>query len=290
MDHVGPSEIVSEAVAAAGRKANLAVKDLMLRGILAGAFLGYATSLALVIVAQGVAPIVAAALFPVGFVMLVLLGLELATGNFALLPAALMAGEVGWIRLVRNWAWVYLGNLLGSLLYAALFYLAITNWGTSNGGALGDQIRQLAQKKTLAYAALGASGWAAAMVKGILCNWMVTLGAVLAFASRSTVGKIVAMWLPIMTFFALGFEHSVVNMFVVPAGIVLGAPVSTGQWWIWNQLPVTLGNVIGGVVFTGAALYLTHGQKPDTARRREAAASVELEILSPPSPAEAVHS
>ena len=262
MDYVTPPEIIAESVKLAKRKAGLSVRDLLLRGILAGAFLGYATSLALVIVSQGLPGIAAAALFPVGFVMLVLLGLELATGNFALLPPALLAREVSFGRLLRNWGWVYFGNLLGSVLYALLFYLAITNFGTSNGGALGDQLRQIAQKKTLAYAALGGSGWATAFVKGMLCNWMVTLGAVLALASRSTVGKIVAMWLPIMTFFALGYEHSIVNMYLIPTGMMLKAPVSFKSWWLWNQVPVTLGNIVSGALFTGLALYLTYAAKP----------------------------
>jgi formate/nitrite transporter FocA (FNT family) len=83
----------------------------------------------------------------------------------------------------------------------------------------------------------------------------------LAFASRSTAGKIFAMWLPITTFFAHGYEHSIVNMFVIPAGMFLGAPVPITKWWLWNQIPVTLGNIIAGALFTGIALWLTHGQK-----------------------------
>lgn len=261
MDYVNPKELVAEALQVAKKKASLSIGDMLVRGILAGVFLGYATSLAMVILSQGLPPIVGAALFPVGFVMLVLLGLELATGNFALLPPALMAGEVRWTGLLRNWAWVYVGNLIGSLFYAVLFYLAVTNFGASNGGALGDLLKQAAQKKTLAYAATGASGWATALVKGILCNWMVTVGTVLALASRSTVGKVAAMWLPIMTFFAHGYEHSIVNMYVVPAGMLFGAPISLGQWWLWNQIPVTIGNILSGALFTGLALYATHHAK-----------------------------
>src|SRR5579884_3435029 len=261
MDYVNPAEIVSEAVKLAKKKAGLSIRDMLIRGILAGAFLGYATSLVMVILSQGLPAIVGAAFFPVGFVILVLLGLELATGNFALLPAGLMAGEVSFGRLARNWTWVYIGNLAGSLLYAILFYVAITNAGTSNGGAIGDQLRQLAEKKTLGYLALGSRGWMLAAVKAILCNWMVTLGAVLALASRSTLGKIVAMWLPIMTFFAHGYEHSIVNMFVVPAGMLFGAPVSVANWWLWNQIPVTVGNICSGALFTGLALYATYAAK-----------------------------
>jgi formate/nitrite transporter FocA (FNT family) len=101
--------------------------------------------------------------------------------------------------------------------------------------------------------------------KAMLCNWMVTMGVVMAFTSTSTIDKIVAMWLPVLTFFAQGFEHSVVNMFVIPIGMMLGAKVSIGEWWMWNQLPVTLGNIVGGMVFTGIALYVTqHRRRPVT--------------------------
>jgi len=271
MDHVSAQDVIAEARQVAVRKASLSAGQLLLRGALAGGLLGYATSLAMVVVSQGVAPIVSALCFPAGFVILVLLGLELATGNFALMPVGYAAGSVRLNEVWRNWTWVYVGNLIGSVVYAALLALAITNFGASNGGALGDQLRRVAQVKTLGYVAAGAGGWSAALVKGILCNWMVTLGAVLALSSRSTIGKIVAMWLPIATFFALGFEHSIVNMFVVPAGMFLGAPVSTPTWWMWNQVPVTIGNVIGGVFLTGVALSLAYPQRPASVAQMPAA-------------------
>ena len=261
MDCVTPHDAIKEAGALAVRKASLTTAQLLLRGALAGGILAYATSLALGITAQGLPPIVAAICFPAGFVILVLLGLELATGNFALLPIGWLAGEVRASEIARNWTWVYLGNLLGSIAYAALFVLAITAFGTSNGAALGDQVRRVAQAKTLAYQTLGPAGWGTAFVKALLCNWMVTLGAVLALISRSTLGKIAAMWLPITMFFAQGYEHSIVNMFVIPAGILLGAPVHVSTWWLWNQVPVTLGNIAGGVCFTGVALYLAYPRR-----------------------------
>lgn len=267
MDYVNPKELVQDALNVAEKKASLSVGDMLLRGSLSGVFLGFATSLAVVVTAQGLPPIVGAILFPAGFVILALLGLELATGNFALLPTALAAGKLSYGRLLRNWSWVYLGNLLGSLFYALLFYWAVTNVGATSSGPVGDLLKSAAQKKTLAYIALGYRGWATALVRGILCNWMVTIGALFALVSRSTVGKVVAMWLPIMTFFAQGFEHSIVNMFVVPAGMMFGAPVSTRNWLLWNQLPVTLGNIVSGALFTGLALYATYGEKPPVASR-----------------------
>jgi formate transporter len=267
MDFVSAQDVMHEAKQAAARKASLPVHQMLIRGGVAGGLLAYATSLAMVILSQGLPPIVGALCFPVGFVMLVLLGLELATGNFALLPVGYAAGSVRLRDLWRNWAWVYAGNLIGSLGYALLFYLAITNFGTSNGGGLADQLRRVAQAKTVAYMTLGTRGWATAFVKGILCNWMVTLGAVLALSSRSTLGKIAAMWLPIATFFAHGYEHSIVNMFVVPAGMLLGAPVSFSSWWVWNQIPVTIGNIVAGVVLTGMALSLAYPHPVATVAR-----------------------
>jgi len=280
IDHVGPAELLQETVQLAKKKSELSVPDMLIRGALSGAFLGYATSLAFLVTSQGLPPIVGAILFPVGFVILALLGLELVTGNFALLPAGALAGTVRFTKLLRNWTWVYVGNLLGSLLYAVLFYLAITNWRTGNGGAVADLLKQAAQKKTLGFAALGGSGWALALVKGILCNWMVTIGAVLALVSRSTVGKISAMWLPVMTFFALGFEHSVVNMYVLPSGMMLGAPISLKQILFWYLLPVTLGNIVAGTFLTGVALYATFAVKS-----APTVSQVEQPVAAPAEPA-----
>ncbi|MHB8501828.1 MAG: formate/nitrite transporter family protein [Candidatus Acidiferrales bacterium] len=257
MDYVNPGELMQDVVALAKKKSDLSVGNMLIRGTLAGVFLAFATSLAIIVNSQGIPPIVGAILFPVGFVILTLLACELATGNFALLPVGVAAGKVSFAKLLRNWGWVYFGNLVGSLFYALLFYLALTNFGATSSGPVGELLKQAAQKKTLAYMVLGSSGWATALVKGILCNWMVTIGAVLALVSRSTIGKVVAMWLPIMTFFAQGFEHSIVNMFVIPAGMMLGAPVSVAEWFFWNQLPVTIGNILSGAFFTGWALYAT---------------------------------
>jgi formate transporter len=258
LDYVQPTDLLQDATKAASKKASLSVRDLLIRSFLAGGLLAYATSLVFIVLSQNVAPIVGAILFPVGFVILVLLGLELATGNFALLPMGWAAGEVSFPKMLRNLGWVYLGNLAGSLFYSLLFYLAITNSGASGGGAVGELLKAAAQKKTIAYMAVGLRGWETAFIKGMLCNWMVTLGAVLAMASRSTIGKVVAMWLPIMTFFAHGYEHSIVNMFLIPTGMLFGAPISLSQWWIWNQIPVTLGNLVSGALLTGLALYVTN--------------------------------
>ncbi|OFW14004.1 MAG: formate transporter [Acidobacteria bacterium RIFCSPLOWO2_12_FULL_67_14] len=257
MDYVKPAELVEEAIQLGEKKAGLPVRDLLLRSFLCGALLSYATSLAWLVMTQGLPPVAGAIVFPVGFVMLVLLGFEMATGNFCLLPLSLAAGRVRMSELLRNWGWVYLGNLAGALFYALLFALVLTKFGTADGGRLAEQAQLVAQNKTLEYMKIGAPGWAVVIVSGVLCNWMVTIGTMLSMVSRSTIGKIVAMWLPIMTFFALGYEHAIVNMFAIPAGMMLGAPVSVPVWLFWNQLPATIGNIIGGAVFTALPLYAT---------------------------------
>ena len=263
MSYVKPELVVDQMIAAGSYKASLGVKDLLIRGSLSGALLGFATTLAITATAQTHLPIVGALIFPVGFVMIVLLGLELVTGSFALLPTSLAQNKIGFAKMIENWSWVFIGNLIGSLLYAGLFVIATTKFGHVESSAVIDLIKKIAVAKTVGYEHLGIDGIFTVFTKAILCNWMVTLGVVMALTSTTTIGKIFAMWLPILTFFAQGFEHAVVNMFVIPAGMMLGAGVNMTQWWLWNEIPVTLGNITGGVVFTGLALYLTHHKTKD---------------------------
>lgn len=271
MPYVKPEAIVDSMIQAGTNKGKLGAKDLLIRGGLSGALLGFATTLALTGTAQTGAGIVGALIFPVGFVMIVLLGLELVTGNFAVVPLAVLERKITMTHLWRNWSWVFLGNLIGSLLYAVLFAKTLTP-----SAPLVKSLITISEAKTLGYAKLGYDGLASGFVKAILCNWMVTLGVVMSFTSQSTIGKIAAMWLPILTFFAQGFEHSVVNMFVIPAGMIVGAPVSIRDWWLWNQIPVTLGNIFGGFVFTGFALYLTHRRAPVIADTKPVTSAVDL--------------
>lgn len=273
MDYIKPAELVKSMVNAGDTKAALSVKDLLIRGFLSGALLAFATSLALTATAQTNTPLVGALVFPAGFVMIVLLGLELVTGSFAVTTLAGFAGRKPWAQVITNLAWVFLANLLGSVFYGVLLYATLTNAGSVAPSGIAAAIVKIAEAKTIAYAAHGWAGMVTVFTKAILCNWMVCLGVVMALTSQSTVGKIVAMWLPILTFFAQGFEHSVVNMFMIPTGMMLGANVSVSDWWLWNQLPVTLGNLVGGGLFTGLFLYWTYQPAPAAAPAVVAAAA-----------------
>jgi formate/nitrite transporter len=257
MDYAKPADVVASMIDASLKKLALTPSDLLIRGALSGALLGAATSLAFGAAVTTGQPLVGALVFPVGFVMIVLLGLELVTGSFALLPLATLEGKSSWSAVASNWSWVFLGNLLGSMIYGGLLAIALTNMGATAPAGVAARIVQIAEAKTVANEALGASGMVSVFVKAILCNWLVCLGVVMAMTSTSTIGKIAAAWLPIVTFFAQGFEHTVVNMFIIPTGMLMGAKVSIYQWWVWNQIPVTLGNIVGGLLFTGLALYAT---------------------------------
>ena len=187
-------------------KAQLGPFDLLVRGALSGAFLGFATSLAIGATVQTGQVLVGALIFPVGFVMIVLLGLELVTGSFALLPLAYLRGRATPGAVLANWSWVFLGNLLGSVFYAALLVIALTNAGQVEPSGIAARIVQIAEAKTIGYAHFGAAGMLTVFVKAMLCNWMVCLGVVMAMSSTSTIGRIAGAWMPILIFFAQGFE------------------------------------------------------------------------------------
>ncbi len=261
-DYIRPAEVVSAMVEAGAIKARLSSVDLLVRGALAGAYLGFVTSMAFLVAGQTGQFITGALLFPAGFALIVILGLELLTGNFAVMPVALFAGRIGTVDLLRNWAVVFIGNLIGSLIYAVLFWIAATEAGHTGGALIGDKLRAVAVAKTTGYEAFGAAGMLTVFTKAILCNWMVSLGTVMGLASTSTVGKILGAWLPIFIFVSQGFEHSVVNMFAIPVGMMLGAKVTLYDWLVWNEIPVTIGNAVGAAVFTGGALFLTYRRLP----------------------------
>lgn len=258
MDYKKPADVVESIIQSGMDKIKLSVMDLFIRGTLAGAILGFGTTLAVTATVQTGLGIIGALIFPACFVIVVLMGFELVTGSFAVLPAAYFDRKIGMRQMLKNLLIVFMANLFGALLYAVLFWISLTNFGHTENSQLATAIIKIAEAKTIGYAQYGGAGLATVITKGILCNWMVTMGVVMSLTSSSTLGKILAAWLPVFIFFAQGFEHAVVNMFVIPAGMLFGAKVSFQNWWLSNQLPATLGNILGGVIFTALSLYLTH--------------------------------
>jgi len=265
MDYVSPNEVAGTMMSAAISKSSLQIKDLLIRGSMSGALLGISVTLANLATSQTGLTMAGALVFPVGFIIIIILGMELVTGSFSLVPLAWLEGKISAKVMLKNLFWVFTGNLIGSMLFAFLFWSASSETGTLNTlGPIDKMLVAAAEKKTTGYAVHGAAGLFSAFVKAVLCNWMVCMGVVMAMTSKSTSGKIIAAGIPIFIFFALGYEHAVVNMFVIPAGMLFGANVSFSDWWLDNQLIVTLGNIVGGLLFTGMAVYYTHGKTRET--------------------------
>ena len=279
MDYVKPGQVLAAMVETGAAKARLAPWPMFVRGFLGGAILGCATTLAFTAAVQTNVPIAGALIFPVGFAMIVLLGLELVTGSFALTPLAVAKKRATAGQMLASFGWALLGHVAGCLVYAGLYSLTVSKMGLDPGNALAQAVVGASEAKTIAYKSMGAEGLLLVTVKAVLCNWMVTLGAVLAMSSSSTIGKIAAMWLPILTFFGQGFEHAVVNLFVIPAGMMLGADVTLADWWLWNQIPVLIGNFIGGLLLTGV---MFQWAQRDSGPRPEAAAAAPNPAEYPP--------
>jgi formate/nitrite transporter len=270
MTYLAPVEFVAKMVDAGESKIFMSARDTIIRGYMAGALLALAAVFAVTVNVQTGYPIIGAILFPVGFSMIYLLGFDLLTGVFVLSPLAWIDRRPGvtFGGVLRNWGLVFIGNYLGALTVAAMMSIVFTFGFTTPPDKVGQIIGAIGESRTVGYAAHGAGGMLTLFVRGMLCNWMVSTGVVGAMMSTSVSGKVIAMWMPIMVFFGMSFEHSVVNMFLFPAGLMLGGKFTILDYLIWNEIPTVVGNLIGGIAFVGLTLYVTHAR---TAPRRSAA-------------------
>lgn len=265
MDDKGPriiAETVAQTVGVA--KANSPWISLFVLGVLAGAYIGFGALFSASVtfdlppaLGLGLKKLMGGAAFSIGLMLVVIAGAELFTGNSLMVTSA-MIGEVTWKRVMAKWALVYVANFVGSVFLALVFYFSGL-WKTG-GGLLGETAVKLAYAKIHL-------GWMEAFVRGVGCNWLVCLAVWMALASRQVIGKIFAIFFPIMGFVAIGFEHCVANMYFIPTGIFLnqwagislpGLDMNTLTWTAFilnNLIPVTLGNTIGGVVFVGVGYW-----------------------------------
>lgn len=228
--------------------------------LLAGFYIAFGSELATVVtqdaastLGRGVASLLGGSVFSLGLVLVVICGAELFTGNSFLAGSALH-GEISWGKVAENWAVVILGNLAGSLIFAWLMFESRL-W--SNGNVAEHAINIAANKCQLPFEV--------ALIRGILCNWLVCLAVFMATAARDVTGKVLACYLPIMAFVTSGFEHSVANMYFIPTGLLIAAEqgrsvpgLSWSNFFLGNLIPVTLGNIIGGVVFVASAYWFVH--------------------------------
>ena len=260
MSYLVPSEFVTKMVDAGESKIFMSARDTLIRAYMAGAILALAAVFAITVTVQTGVAIVGAALFPVGFCMLYLLGFDLLTGVFVLTPLAWIDKRPGVTigGILRNWSLVFIGNFAGAFTVAVMMSIVFTFGFSTPPDKVGTVIGQIGEGRTLGYAQYGAAGMLTLFIRGVLCNWMVSTGVVGAMISTTVSGKVIAMWMPIMLFFAMTFEHSIVNMFLFPAGLLLGGKFSIMDYLIWNEIPTVVGNLVGGLSFTGLTLYATH--------------------------------
>ncbi len=260
MAYLMPVEFVKKMVDTGESKIFMSTRDTIIRAYMAGAILALAAAFAVTITVQTGQALAGAVLFPVGFCILYLLGFDLLTGVFTLGPLAVIDQRPGctWGGVLRNWGLVFVGNFAGALTVALFMAIIFTFGFTVPPNIVGEKIGGIGEARTLGYAAHGAGGMLTLFIRGVLCNWMVSTGVVGAMVSTSVSGKVIAMWMPIMVFFYMGFEHSVVNMFLFPSGLMLGAKFSIADYFVWNEIPTVVGNLVGGIAFVGLTLYSTH--------------------------------
>jgi len=250
-----PASLYHGAVAAGAAKASKSWSDIFKLGIVSGCHIGFGAYLAIAI--GGACPGIAAQnpglqkmIFgafglPFGLIMTLVTGGELFTGNTALVGAAVMEGKATKKDLAKNWIASYAGNFVGSLILA---YLAFKS-GTLAQGPAAAAIATA--KCNLPFEV--------AFVRGILCNWLVCMAVYMASGCSSMIGKMTAVWFPISAFVALGLDHSIANMFIIPLGILRGASVTYKQMIVSNLVPVTLGNIVGGLLCVMAPFGTTMG-------------------------------
>ena len=260
MSYVTPAEFSSKMIDAGESKVFMSTKDTLIRAFMAGAILALAAAFAVTVAVNTGNFLIGGLLFPVGFCTLYLLGFDLLTGVFTLVPLALLDKRPGVTMkgMLRNWGLVFCGNFAGAFTVAIFMAIIFTTGFTHEPNAVGQRIGLIGEARTVGYKDAGSGGMLTLFIRAVMCNWMVSTGVVAAMMSTSVSGKIMAMWMPILIFFYLGFEHSIVNMFLFPSGLLLGGDFTIGDYLFWNEIPTVVGNLVGGLTFVGATIYATH--------------------------------
>ena len=272
-----PVAIVAKAGDAGKYKVSLPAWNMVMRGFMAGAYIAMGGALATVCstgimasdaalrigaASAGFSQLILGAVFPVGLIIIVLTGAELFTGDAMLAPMAAFIHKVSWAQIINLWIWVYIGNLIGSIVFAYIMaygpFVSFDSAGVATVTAFGTRAIAIASAK-VSY--VGVAGMWSAFLKAIACNWLVNLAILLGICADDLIGKFFGIWFPIMAFVSSGFEHCVANMYFIPAGILTQGfitdptKINAGLTWVtmWtnNLIVVTIGNIVGGLFFVG---------------------------------------
>jgi formate/nitrite transporter len=278
-----PVAITAKAGDAGKYKVGLPAWNMVLRGFMSGAYIAMGGALATVcstgiaysaaqitagavpggFASAGVAQLVLGAVFPVGLIITVLTGAELFTGDAMLAPMAAFIHKISWAQVLTLWVFVYIGNFIGSVVWAYIMangpFVTFDAAGVATITAFGSRAIAIMGAKT---GYVGMMGFYSAFLKGIGCNWLVNLAILLGICADDAAGKFFGIWFPIMAFVSSGLEHSIANMYFIPAGIMTAQITNTAttvNWanmWISNLIPVTLGNIVGGMFFVGVIYWV----------------------------------
>jgi formate/nitrite transporter len=265
MSSKSPPEIAQAVCEVGCKKTQLPLAKMFVLAIFAGVYIGFGAQLMTTVkvglasaVGSGFASFLGGAVFSVGLMLVVIGGAELFTGN-NLISVSCCHGKAGVGGLLKNWVVVYIGNFVGSVLLAVIVFGGFYAYRAP--GPMGDLALGVADAKVNL-------SFVEALCRGIGCNWLVCLAVWLAVSSKDTIGKIFACFFPIMAFVAMGFEHSIANMYFVPMGLFLkdwaGLSASANLTWTgfvqYNLIPVTIGNIIGGAFFVGVLYWYVYLQ------------------------------
>jgi formate transporter len=273
-----PVAIVAKAGDAGKYKVGLPAWNMILRGFMSGAYIAMGGALATVCstgimatdaalrygtASAGFSQLILGAVFPVGLIITVLTGAELFTGDAMLAPMAAFIHKISWAQVMTLWVLVYVGNFIGSVVWAYIMangpFVSFDAAGAATATAFGTRAIAIMGAKT---AYVGTMGFYSAFLKGIGCNWLVNLAILLGICADDLVGKFFGIWFPIMAFVSSGLEHSIANMYFIPAGLLTAALTNTPTkvtWvnmWMSNLIPVTLGNIVGGLFFVGVIYWV----------------------------------
>ncbi|MGY3779616.1 formate/nitrite transporter family protein [Isobaculum melis] len=250
-----PTEILEKSIETGVKKVKKPLVEKLVLGFIGGAMisLGY---LAYVRVSASIAAdwgsfatFIGASVFPVGLIVILLAGGELITGNMMVVASSLFDRKITTKELIMNWLVITFANFIGALFVAYFFGHLV---GLTSSGAYLETTIHAAQAKIAATPLQ-------AFISGIGCNWFVGLAVWLCYGAKDATGKILAIWFPVMTFVAIGFQHSVANMFIIPAAIFEGQ--ATWFAFLQNVVPVYFGNIIGGAVMVSGFYYVTFKQQ-----------------------------
>jgi formate/nitrite transporter len=278
-----PVAITAKAGDAGKYKVGLPAWNMVLRGFMSGAYIAMGGALATVcstgiaysaaqitagavpggFASTGMTQLVLGAVFPVGLIITVLTGAELFTGDAMLAPMAAFIHKISWAQVLTLWVFVYIGNFIGSVVWAYIMangpYVTWDAAGVATITAFGSRAIAIMGAKT---GYVGMMGFYSAFLKGIGCNWLVNLAILLGICADDLIGKFFGIWFPIMAFVSMGLEHSIANMYFIPAGIMTAGITNTAttvNWanmWVSNLIPVTLGNIVGGLFFVGVIYWV----------------------------------